>query len=246
MMQRSSSRPPRGVRVVVAIAITLGAAVGVGSVAGASTPAKYAPKIKPSDFGGPIDNSYLPLLPGSEWVYREGREDVVVKVTPYTKKIMGVTTVVVRDTVSRNGVPVEDTSDFFAQDAKGNVWYFGEATVEYENGQPWTTRGSWEAGVDGAQPGIAMPAHPKVGQKYKQEYLKGIAEDRGEILSLDERADVPYGHFDHLLRTKDTTPLEPDVIENKLYAKGIGVVMEMIVKGGGPRSVLVSFTQGSG
>ena len=247
-MSRTS---PRSRRRVLGAALTMSLMVGVGvaaaSASSASAPADYAPKLNPKNFdGGPIDNPYLPLIPGSKWVYREGDEEVVVTVTPYTKKIMGVETVVVRDTVSANGNPVEDTADFFAQDRAGNVWYFGEATVEYEHGQPWSTEGSWEGGSHGGRPGIAMPAHPKVGQKYRQEYRKGIAEDRGEILALDATADVPFGHFDHLVRTKDTTALEPDVIENKFYAKGIGVVMETIEKGGGPRSVLISFTMGDG
>jgi hypothetical protein len=247
-MSRTSLRfRGRALGAVLATSLIAGVGVAGATASGASAPSDYAPKLNPKNFdGSPIDNPYMPLIRGSKWVYREGDEDVVVTVTPYTKKIMGVETVVVRDTVSKNGVPVEDTSDFFAQDRAGNVWYFGEATVEYEHGQPWRTEGSWEGGLHGGRPGIAMPAHPKVGQKYKQEYLKGVAEDRGEILGLDATADVPFGHFDRLVRTKDTTALEPDVVENKFYAKGIGVVMETIEKGGGPRSVLISFTMGDG
>lgn len=232
---------------MLATSLLIGVGVAGATAGGASAPTDYAPKLDKKNFdGGPIDNPYLPLIVGSKWVYREGNQDDVVTVTPFTKKIMGVETVVVRDTVSVNGVTTEDTADFFAQDRAGNVWYFGEATVEYEHGQPWSTEGSWDGGEHGATPGIAMPAHPKVGQKYRQEYRKGIAEDRGEIIALDATADVPFGHFDKLVRTNDTTALEPNVLENKFYAKGIGVVLETIEKGGGPRSELISFTMGNG
>jgi hypothetical protein len=207
-----------------------------------STP-PYAPEIDPAEFTTAIDNPWLPLRPGTVWVY-EGRgeaegERIVVEVTSETRVVMGVECVVVRDTVSEDGEVVEDTFDWFAQDAEGNVWYFGEDTKDYEDGEVVSTEGAWEAGVDGAQPGIVMPGIPKVGDAYRQEYLAGEAEDMGEILSLDERAVVPFGTFDPVLQTKDFTPLEPGVVEHKFYAEGIGLVLEVKVEGGEERVELV-------
>jgi hypothetical protein len=164
----------------------------------------------------------------------------VVVVTGDTKDILGVPCVVVRDTVTLDGEVIEDTFDWFAQDADGNVWYFGEDTKEYEDGEVVTTEGSWEAGVDGAEPGIVMEADPQVGDRYRQEFYEGHAEDMATVLSLDETADVPYGSYEDVLMTEDTTPLEPDVLERKFYARGVGVVLEVDVNGGGEREELVS------
>jgi hypothetical protein len=148
-------------------------------------------------------------------VYREtdaeGKEQkVVVTVTNRTKTVAaGVKTRVVRDVVTKDGQPVEVTDDWYAQDECGNVWYLGEDTTEFENGRPVSKAGSWEAGVDGAQAGIIVPAEPRVGLQYRQEYYAGEAEDAAEILSTDEQAEVPFGHFTGALLTKDFTPLQP-------------------------------------
>jgi hypothetical protein len=202
------------------------------------------PSVNPADFVTKIDNPYLPYTPGTTFRYegttKDGPETVVVEVTRQTKKILGVQTVVVRDTVTQEGQVVEDTFDWFAQDREGNVWYFGEDTKELEEGKVVSTEGSWEAGKDGAEPGIVMKAKPKVGDKYRQEYYKGVAEDRGEVLSLTEKVKVPYGSFTGVLKTKDDTPLEPDVVEEKYYAKGVGFIQELQVKGGEDRLQLVS------
>jgi hypothetical protein len=205
-------------------------------------------------FGGgepaPIDNPYLPLRPGSRWVYRETQADgtvqrIVVKVTRRTRLIAnGVTARVVRDTVTENGQLVEDTFDWYAQDLRGNVWYLGEDTKEYENGKVVSTAGSWEAGVDGARPGIVMLARPRVGRTYKQENRPGAAEDTARVLSLDDQAEVPAGHFRRVVLTKDWNPLDPKVLEYKLYARGVGLVMAIGVSGGGDREELVSFRRG--
>jgi hypothetical protein len=195
----------------------------------------------------PIDNPYLPLAPGSRWVYRETAADgskqrVVVKVTHRTRLIAnGVTARVVRDTATENGKVIEDTFDWYAQDGRGNVWYLGEDTKEYENGKVVSTKGSWEAGVDGATAGIVMPARPRVGMSYRQEYYKGHAEDRAKILSLGEQAEVPFGHFDRVLLTKEWNPLEPKVLEYKLYARGVGPVLALTISGGSDREELVRF-----
>ena len=151
----------------------------------------------------------------------------------------GVTARVVRDTVTLDGEIIEDTFDWYAQDEAGTVWYLGEDTAEFEDGEVATREGSFEAGVDGAQAGVIMPASPEVGMTYRQEYYEGEAEDNGEILELGEQADVPAGDYDDLVQTADTTPLEPDVLEHKYYARGVGLVLVIGVTGGGGREELV-------
>jgi hypothetical protein len=193
-----------------------------------------------------IDNPYLPLVPGTRMTYRgdgdEGRETVVVTVTDRTRRVNGVDAVVVRDVASRQGHVVEDTLDWYAQDRRGNVWYLGEDTKEYEDGRVVSTAGSWEAGVDGAKAGIVMKAHPQVGDRYRQEYYRGEAEDMAEVLALDDRVSVPFGSFTDVVRTRDFTPLEPETVEEKYYAPGVGSVLEVQVKGGRSRLRLVSVT----
>jgi hypothetical protein len=185
------------------------------------------------------------MAPGTRWTYLEIDEEgdevrVVVTVSSETKKIAnGVTARVVRDTVTREGVLVEDTFDWYAQDADGNVWYLGEATAEFEDGRLTTRAGSFEAGVDGALPGILMPAEPVDGMRYRQEYYKGEAEDNGEILGTNEQAEVPAGHYRAAVLTKDTITIEPDVVEYKLYAPGVGPVLVLGVSGGAGREELV-------
>ena len=204
--------------------------------------------LEPADFVAAIDNPYWPMAPGSKWVYREtdgkgGVQKVVVTVTDRTKTILGIQATVVHDVVSEDGEVIEDTYDWFAQDRWGNVWYLGEDTTEYEDGKT-STAGSWEAGVDGAQAGVVMPAEPEVGLAYRQEYYAGEAEDAGEILSLDEQVEVPFGAFDGVLQTKDWTPLDPKLLENKFYAQGIGPVLARTVAGGSDREELLSFDPG--
>ena len=205
--------------------------------------------LDPADFTADITNEYWPMQPGTRWTYREideeGHElEVVVTVSSETKRIAnGVTARVVRDTVTEDGELVEDTFDWYAQDAAGTVWYLGEETAEFEDGEVATRAGSFEAGVDGALPGVIMPADPADGLAYRQEYYAGEAEDNGEILSTGEMADVPAGHFDDVVLTKDTITIEPDVLEYKLYAPGVGPVLVFGVSGGGGREELVEMTQ---
>jgi hypothetical protein len=210
----------------------------------------YRPQIDPADFVSVIDNPYLPLRPGTRWVY-EGfsereREKTVVSVTNQTREILGVTVTVVRDQVFVAGELAEDTFDWFAQDRFGNVWYFGEDTAEYEEGKVVTRKGSWEAGVDGAQPGIVMLGDPRVGDTYRQEYYEAQAEDLGRVIDLDESVSVPYDSFSGVLVTEDWTPLEPRVLENKFYARGVGAVLERRVEGGEEVLRLVALRQPSG
>lgn len=203
-------------------------------------------ELDPSDFTIEIDNPYLPMLPGTRWTYREVGPDgevmeVVVIVTNKTRQIAnGVTALVVRDTVTLDGEIIEDTFDWYAQDGEGNVWYFGEDTAEFEDGRITSTSGSFEAGIDGALPGIIMPGNPSTGMNYRQEYYAGEAEDNGEVLSTDEMADVPFGHFEDLLLTKDTITIEPNVLEYKFYARGIGLVLSLGISGGSGREELVN------
>jgi hypothetical protein len=203
--------------------------------------------LDPADFVAQIDNAYLPFPRGARWVYREtdprgSSQKVRVTVTTHAKQILGIDATVVHDVVTEKGHLVENTFDWYAQDTCGNVWYLGENTKEYENGKVVSTAGSWEAGVDGAQPGVVMPADRQFGLSYRQEYYAGEAEDTAQILSLVEQAQVPFGHFRDVVLTKETTPLEPRVLEYKLYAKGIGVVLALSVSGGSDREDLVGFT----
>jgi hypothetical protein len=189
-------------------------------------------------------------VPGSRWVYREtdtegSEQRVEVTVTDRTKMIAnGIEARVVHDVVTEDGEPVEVTDDWYAQDSEGNIWYMGEDTTEYENGKPVSTEGSFEAGVDGAQPGIIMPADPEPGMTYRQEYYAGEAEDKGEIVSVGEQAQVPFGHFTDVLMTQDTNPLEPKVLEFKFYARDVGPVLAVSVSGGSDREELLSYSRG--
>ena len=201
--------------------------------------------LDPDDLGPVIDHEYWPMRPGTRWVYEEIDEEgerlrVVVTVTSATRRIAnGVTARVVRDTVTQDGGVVEDTFDWYAQDGRGNVWYLGEDTAELEDGEIVTREGSFEAGVDGAMAGVIMPAEPTVGQRYRQEYYAGEAEDNGEVLALDQMADVPAGHFEDALLIADTVALEPEVLEYKLYAPGVGPVLTLGISGGVGREALV-------
>jgi hypothetical protein len=198
-------------------------------------------RLDPAQFTSRINHPYWPMTIGSRWVFREGEQQVEVTVTGQTKKIMGIDARVVHDVVTVNGQVQEDTLDWYAQDAQGNIWYMGEDTKEYQSGNVVSTAGSWQAGVDGAQPGILLPAHPKPGMVYRQEYLKGQAEDAAQVLSLSQRVRVPFGSFDRVLTTKDYTPLEPSVVEHKFYARGVGPVLALTVSGGSGREELLRF-----
>jgi hypothetical protein len=244
---------------VLAAALTAAIAVSLDVSAGASSPHQSAglPKgdepvhLNPADFSANIDNRTWPMTVGSRWVYRvvdssdrSVKRDVIT-VTPRTKMIAnGIEARVVSDIVTDHGKPVEVTEDWYAQDKRGNVWYFGEHTVEYVHGRP-VDNGSWEAGVDGNMPGVALPAKPKVGLTYREEYSKGIAEDQSRVLALDAQAEVRAGHFTHVLMTEDFSPIEPRVSELKFYAKGSGqAVLAVDVSGGSEREELVKYTRG--
>jgi hypothetical protein len=182
----------------------------------------YTPHIHPADFTTTIDNEYFPMKPGTTFIYEGGTERGEMTVTPDTKKVMGVECVVVDHKEWDGDELIERTYDWYAQDDKGTVWYFGEDTKEYKNGEVVSTKGSWEAGVDGAEPGIIMQADPKVGKFYHQEYYPGEAMDMARVLSRKASVTVPYGTFDEVLETKEWTPLQPGLSEKKYYVRGIG------------------------
>ncbi len=199
----------------------------------------YDPAIVPADFVAGIDNPLWPLLPGTQFVFEGGDETITVTVTADTKEILGVTAMVVHDVVTVSGELLEDTYDWYAQDTAGNVWYLGEDTKEYENGQVVSTAGSWEAGVDGAKAGIVMHAvQPPVGIPYRQEYYACEAEDLAVVVASGQSVTVPHGSFADCLQTREFTPLDPDANEHKYYAPGIGLVLEVDI-GSGARVELV-------
>ncbi len=195
----------------------------------------YHPELDPADFVAVIDHPYLPFQAGSTWVYEgesEGeKERIEIVVLEERKEIIGISATIVRDTVYVGDELVEDTLDWYAQDRDGNVWYLGEAVKDYENGEVVSTDGSFEVGVDGALPGIVMPAVPTVGHAYRQEYYPGQAEDLGEILRIDATKEVVFGQFDNVVVTRDWNPLDPEPIEEKYYAPGVGLIFETHTRG---------------
>jgi hypothetical protein len=244
---------PRPLLLALATALPL-LVTGCGSAPQKSPPTGVdgleipTPSPDPDDFVQGIDNPYLPLRPGNRWVYESSGPDperITVTVTDDTRLVQGVSTTVVHDVVrDADGRILEDTFDWFAQDAAGNVWYFGEDTTEYDDrGRP-DHSGSWEAGVDGAQAGVAMLSEPRVGDGYQQESYPGEAEDVGKVLSLDEAVNVPFGSYSGVLQTEDTTPLEPGLVEQKYYAPGVGLLLEETVLGGSERVELVTYGGG--
>lgn len=190
----------------------------------------YAPEIDPQAFDNPIDNAYLPFPVGATWTYEgdteDGLEIIVIEVLPDTREIMGVECVTVRDTVTIGGDLVEDTYDWYAQDDDGNVWYFGEISFNYADEWVEDIDGSWLAGVDGALPGIVMHGTPVVGTTYRQEYWLGEAEDAATTLDVDASVTIGLGTFTGCIQTEDFLPPEPDALENKFYAPGIGFLYE--------------------
>jgi hypothetical protein len=223
--------------------VSAGAASGLAPVGGA-----YSPSIQPADFVAGVDNPYLPFKLGTGLHYRGVAENGTTPqtddevVTNQTKTILGVKCTVVRDSVFERGNPVERTFDWYAQDKYGNVWYFGEDARDYENGRFVKAPDSWQAGANGAQPGIIMPGAPRTGESYRQEYYPGHAMDQARVLGAKGTVQVPAGTYKSPLVTVETTSLEPGVAEQKVNARGVGVVEERVVKGNHERFELVSVT----
>ena len=228
--------------------LALGAAVatlvlGAGRAGAATTPpgllapihGPYAPMIDPAQFVSRIDNPYLPYKVGTRIHFvgvrgktKQTDDQVVLR---RTKRILGVRSTVVRDTVSEHGHPVELTDDWYAQDKAGNVWYMGEEAFDLRNGRFVKASDSWEGGVNGAHPGIIMPAQPMPGDAYRQEYYPpGQALDEARVVRLDATRKVPFGSFKHVLVTSEFSPAEPQT-ERKYYVRGVGEIAEHIVKG---------------
>lgn len=222
-----------------------------GSPTGPTSPptrtgAAYHPVIRPAGFTTAIDNPYLPFPVGRVFVFEGTRDGVPtrteVTITTAVRTIMGVRCIVVRDIVTSNTALVEKTTDWYAQDHQGNVWYFGEQTAEYASGAVTSTAGTWEAGVDGALPGIVMPAHPKTGTSvYRQEYRPGVAEDLAKVVSTGASAKVPAGTYSSAVVTRDTDPLNPTKLEHKTYGRGVGLIETVgVVNGHHEKTWLVS------
>ena len=196
-----------------------------------------------------VTNAWFPLRPGATWVYKGVKDGEpsrdLVRVTGNVRVIDGAPCVAVSDRLYLSGKLEERTTDYYTQDEKGNVWYFGEDTAELDKqGNVKSTEGSWLAGLHGAMPGIFMYAVPKAGQSARQEFLKGQAEDHFQVLRLGVGVHVPYGSSQRALLTKEWTPLEPRVLDHKFYVRGVGTVLEQTVKGGQERNELVSYRSG--
>jgi hypothetical protein len=232
----------------IAAAALLGLAASGSPPPGRLAPVhgRYAPRIDPARFVAHIDNRYLPFKPGTR-IHFEGVSDGTPQtddelVLRRTKRILGIDCTIVRDTVSEHGHAVELTFDFYAQDEQGNVWYMGEDSRERRHGRFVQAGDSWQSGVNGGQPGIIMPAHPRRGQRYRQEfYPPGKALDEARVLRFRRRQTVPFGSFRDVLITAERSPLEPQ-IERKYYAAGVGEIAERVVKGGHEAFKLVSVT----
>jgi hypothetical protein len=249
-----TSNPRR--TIATTAALTLTAAVAVGAWAPVAGAARALPTPKASHFGhnsSLITNPWFPLARGSVYVY-DGQKDGkaardVMTVKRKVKTITGIHAAVVNDRLFLDGRLAERTTDWYAQDKRGTVWYLGEKTAELNaRGKVTSTEGSFLNGRDGAQGGIFMPAHPAVGQSFQQEAFKGEAEDRFRILDLAASVTTPAVSSTSAMLTKETTPLEPGVVDHKYYVQGIGTVKEQQVAGAPPGQAestqLVSFQAG--
>jgi hypothetical protein len=227
-------------------ALFTGAAT-IAALAGLSL-AVTASSATPPGFSARVDNPWYPLKPGTTYTYRGVKDGQtsrdVFSVTHRTTTVDGAPCVVVNDRLYLSGYLEERTTEWFSQDKQRNVWYFGENTATLDKkGRVAGTSGAWRAGVKGAKPGIFMFAHPTVGRSAQQEFFKGEAEDHFQVLSLHANVHVPYVSSTQAILTKEWTPLEPGVIDHKLYVRGIGTVLEQTVKGGDERNALVSLTK---
>lgn len=203
----------------------------------------YDPLVAADDLSATVDNSFFPAPVGAQWVYEaeteDGLERIEVSVDAETKDVWGTTARVIRDTVYVDDELAEDTWDWFAQDGDGNVWYLGEETYEYEDGEITCACGAWEAGLDGALPGVIMLATPEVGDEYRQEFFEGEAEDYAEVISLNETVTVAAGTFEGCLKTRDRSVLDPEADEFKYYCPGVGNVL---IEDGDERAELVEYS----
>jgi len=251
--------------VIGALAAALAATTGGCTSTGESAPAAsshpgsgppspgtsraYTVTYHPGDFSPNVDNPWFPLKPGTTLVYRGTKDNQKaldeVAVSPHTSKLGGVPCRVVFDRLYLDGKLAETTRDYYTQDTKGNVWYFGEDTAELDpDGNMVNTEGTWHTGENGALPGIFMPASPRAGESHRQEFYPGHAEDFFQVLARSAAVSVPYRSFPRALLTKEWTPLEPGVLDHKYYVQGIGTVKETTVKGPPEHMVLVAVKTG--
>jgi hypothetical protein len=207
---------------------------------------KYEPTLDPANFGTVIDNTYFPLPVGRTLIYRgvkDGQSQIdTVKVLDQTKVLEGITARAISDISTHNGTVLEKTTDWYAQDLQGNVWYLGEDTAAYNPDGSVDTSGSWQSGVHDAEPGIIMEADPQIPDAYRQEYLKGQAEDTAWIVNQGGSISVPYGPVHQVLTSLEFARIEPTVVDKKVYAPGIGIVLETSLSGGVEVAKLVSVT----
>ena len=262
-----SRTSPGRAMAALAVTATIGIALAVGGLsysgqAAPSDPAQERPDrchqpgpyqlphggeevdLDPGDFSHRITNEYWPMRPGTTWRLREGSkangQTVKLTVLERTRMVRGIRARIIHDVVRQDGEIVENTFDWYAQDSGGSVWYLGEFSREYEDGVPVSTEGSWEYGVGGAQAGVVVPAVPKPGCTYRQEFLAGEAEDYASILSIREDLDLRVGEFPDVLSTGDYVGLEPGVVEHKFFARGVGPVLSQHISPSGGREVLVA------
>ena len=224
------------------LALTVAVAAAVASAANTDAAHRYLY----AGFSAHVDNTWFPLLAGTRYLYtgvKDGKPSRdVVTVTHQTKRIAGAPCVVVQDRLYLRGRLAERTTDWYSQDAHGNVWYFGENTAELDaHGHITSTEGTWTAGINGAKPGIYMPANPRVGQSGRQEYYKGHAEDHFNVIGLFNTVSPPG--LKNTLLTQETTPLEPGTVDHKMYVRGIGTVLEQTEQGPNERNELISITR---
>ena len=241
-MKKLSAAPAT---VVIAATIVVWAPWASGAGSGSGSP--YEPALDPANFTTTIDNPYFPLPVGRTLVYRGVKDGQIqedrVTVTDETKTVAeGITARVVTDVATHDGALLEKTSDWYAQDKQGNVWYLGEDTAQYLANGKVDTSGSWEAGVHDAEPGIVMEANPQIPDAYRQEFLTGQAEDTAWIVDRGGSTSVPYGTLKNVLTTLEATRLEPGAYDQKVYAPGIGIAREQALTGAPEFAELVSVT----
>ena len=237
-----SARFSKGLAALATVAVLLAAAEGATAQAGQ----RYNPKT-PAKWAKEVTNPYFPLLPGTTYKYagktKDGQETVTVEVLSRPRRVNGVTATAVRDRVYLGGQLVEETEDWYAQDADGNVWYLGEDSKKMKAGRVVGTEGSWEWAVKGALPGIVMWSDPTthVGEKYRQEFLKGEAEDFATVVTINQGVKVLSGEFTGCITTEDGSFVEPNVLETKTYCPKVGFVLETVI--GKERIELISVTR---
>jgi hypothetical protein len=231
---RSIRRPLALGGAILSLAFSAPLTHALGANGPGSRPTPTCPSFNPGNFrkSTTINNPYFPVVPGTRFTYKGAVQKTpvvdIVTVTHDTPTIDGVKTVEVCDQVFEDGVLTEDTLDWYGQDDRGNVWYFGELATQLPAG---THDGSWTAGVNGAQPGYIMEAAPKVGDVYCQENAPGVAQDAAQVLSVSASRSVPFGSFTgNVLQTKDYSLLEPKN-EHKFYEPGVGMLEAISITG---------------